>query len=323
MKAFEPKTIRARTVKHLALSTICVGVVLAAAAQPVEVPIWTMMTVSDWHTKEANFSYGFRKDKLLSAKSWDYQTEEFPLELGAEAARARSVLLADHPSNVFTLYYITMRRLSTVRDRLDRADDPGDLTNKWFIAFTFFMEPDGPKRSVVALLDGSHGIERATSGPGRARIDMHLDVNPQVNADKRASLDLSDIFTNNYDLTAELSSRAFKVPAVEWNPFAERFPLSLHSQVAAAETLLKNEQRVPDRQLTLIEIYILPFMPVGAIMANNLDPREHRYHWAVVLRFRQNMDNIRDDYYVYNLLDGTILRAVQSAMPGSGVIVVP
>jgi len=322
MGRLQPNSIGVRSARYLALSSLILA--LAAAAQSaLDVPIWTTVTGPNSHVKTAYYGYSFPRDKLMSAKSWDYQTEEFPLELGAETVRARFFLLASRPTNEFTLRNITMRRVSTVRDRLDRAEDAGDLTNKWFVAFTFFMESDGPKRSVVALVDRSYGRECAISEVEESRIYLHSDVNSPSSAERHAIGHFGPIFTNNYDLSAELNAKGFKVPAVEWNPLADKFPLSLHSEVTGAEAFLRKELRVPDQPLDLIEIYIRPFTPTGAMQASNLDPREHLHHWVLVLRFRHNLNNMGADYYVYGLLDGTFMRAVQSAMPETGVIVDP
>jgi hypothetical protein len=261
---------------------------------------------------EKPYDYFFRWSELPSKVSWKPTSEEFPQNLQTAAAAASSFLKSEmRVTNRMNLGQIRIRRLQLSQPLLEaHGKRPEDFAAQWLVAFTFVLQPEGPERTVVSLLDGSYATERpGATGNSKAKLAPRQRGEAQPSSDRkesayRASRTDSAPPKNPYK---EIHSQDFELPKVQWNPLVEGFPLSLKPEIQRARAHLTEKRSVPEDALSLEGISLEEFWPTEAALARNLNLLENMHHWLVVFQFCERAA-VPYGHCVYMLLDGRILQ---------------
>lgn len=260
-------------------------------------------------TEPKRYSFFVQSTQLTQKTTWQPGTQLFPLELDSAARDARSVLAGrTGETNAIDLSEITIRRLVLPQNV---QGVPG-RNDQWFVFFRFLVQqqPDPQARCVVMLLDGSLAREivgsfREIGLPGSSVIDRsRLSA---VHSGQVGEPSSQRNLMKGESAGQKIERSDFVIPQTQWEPYHEKFPLDLSSQVAStARWLLKLVDR-PAFSPQLTEISIQNFVPFAAINSHGLDLLKNRSHWLV--EFKYESQSIT--FAAFELLDGRLIQAVE------------
>jgi hypothetical protein len=252
--------------------------------------------------------------QISSQPGWLAGQQPFPFRLGQEARRAESYLVErDQLTNHLDLDEVRIHRLLLPAQLVQAHQSNGEVsTNQWFVALTILVQPHGPTKHIVMMMDGLYAAEKQRSSydqsielssPLRPLIEQPVDSVTPNRTESQARVALRP---HPYE---QINSATFAIPGVQWDPSVEEFPLDLSAQVNRAKKYLLADASVAEEALNLTEVYLKSYMPVEAVRANHLEFSHNRHHWLVVFRFSLNTSDLHRGYTVYMLLDGTMLQA--------------
>jgi len=249
--------------------------------------------------------YYVGRSNLPCKVSWQPGQKPFPMDLGFEAMRARTLLATRMQTNDFNLGSIHISPIFRFPNPKETNTAPVERTSEWLVRFTFAAPYVLANLDAVMLLDGSCASEKLR------RESVHESFR---DSEKPRELTiLSD--TNTYSLKRETTTRTnpielvqspdFDIPLVQWK-WGESFPLDLGEGTTKARSCLAPQLE----DFVLDQISIWRYLPSKSITRSGGNFLNNSDHWVITYEFgsmRRRPDSDKRDYSVDMLLDGRVL----------------
>jgi hypothetical protein len=270
----------------------------ALGADSLDAKFAFLVGFNEWH-------FFVEENQVSKQVPFTIERKSFPMQLGAAARLAEQHAVTRYNlTNHITLNRILMKRALIF-------PEIGEVTNIWFIAFTFLVQPQGQPKYVVMLMDGSFATEKPRSD---VVLKNEVKSEPQPLTESPTRRLTGPGGGVQVPAPAEpyaselLGSSTFKIPAVQWNPSEGEPPIDVALEADQAAHKLAAENPQPPGALSLAEISIENYVPIGAIKAAGLHFFDNLHHWVVVFKYCRGIQSGASGYSVYMLLDRTVLR---------------
>lgn len=264
-----------------------------------------------------HYRYWAEVSDLAGNVKWCPESEPFPLDLGAESRRARMFLAnSEAITNELKLTSLRIARLFVPERQANRYKlSRNDLTNQWFIGFSWRLEGShqmsnrlARKEHVVMLLNGAFAKKTIKStdnsgGPQSTPQFPSRNMSPGRSAPEPSSHAAKPF--------AMLEDPKFPLPSIQWDPETESIPVDLHGQAnRALGHIAKNFGT--SEGLMLKEIWLGNYTPVKVIDAQGKSITKNLHHWVITFSFARIARPTEADFDVNMLLDGRMLNALRN-----------